>query len=100
MKCLSQARAPAVHNFLLGFLLCRSLLRELIFKLRHTDFLAAEFHAFHFQSKSLIQSAFTRDCDPPTGGHHAMPGKSMRLTQCAYDQPRTARNPRCASDCS
>lgn len=80
LNSLAQARAPAVHGPL--FLLRSSLLRELVFKLRHPDFSAAEFYAFHFQSKALVQAAFAGNCDAPTGGHHAMPGKSLRLAQC------------------
>ena len=94
---LAQARAPAVHGLL--FLLRGSLLRKLIFKLRHPDFSSAEFHTFHLQSKSLIETAFTRNRNTSSGGYHAMPGEAVRLAQCADDEARTAGNPGRASDC-
>ena len=89
---LSQARAPALHSLLLGLFLCRSLLRKSKLKLRHPHFFAAEFYAFHFQSKALVQAAFTGDRDAPSGSHHAVPGKTVRLAQCADHKARAAGN--------
>src|SRR6478735_4565242 len=66
---------------------------KLVLKLRHPNFLAAEFHAFHLQSKALIQAAFAGDRNASPRGHHAMPGKSFRLAQCTDHKTRAAGNP-------
>lgn len=87
---------PCPGRFLLQ--LRRFLPWELVFKLRHTNFPAAKFHAFHLQTKALIQAAFSGDCNTSAGGHHAMPGKAVRLAQCANDETRTAGNSGRASD--
>jgi hypothetical protein len=75
------------------------LLPEEELELRHAHLLAAEFDAFHFQAKPLIQAAFSGDCDPAPGSYYAMPGKSVRLAQCADNETRTARNSGRAGDC-
>ncbi len=49
----------ARSSFLCG-LLRLALLRKLEFKLSHADFFAAEFYAFHFQTKALIQAMLRR----------------------------------------
>ena len=85
----SQARAPAVHGLLNDFFLW-----ELKFKFRHAHFPAAEFHAFHFQSKALVQTAFAWDRNTPSGGDHAMPRQSVRLAQCADNKARSTGKPR------
>src|SRR5882724_1726988 len=71
------------------FLLCLGAKLEL--KLAHPYFLAAEFYAFHFQAKTLVQATFTGNRDSATGGHHAMPGKSVGMCERAYHLPGSAR---------
>jgi len=87
---------PCPGRFLLQ--LRRFLPWELVFKLRHAHFSAAKFHAFHLQTKAMIQAAFSGNRDSATGGHYAMPGKTVRLAQCSDDETRTARNPSRLSD--
>jgi hypothetical protein len=87
---------PSPGRFIL--LLRRFLSWELVFKFRHPDFSAAEFHAFHFQSKALVKAAFTGDRNTPSGGHHAMPGQSLRLAQCTDHKARASGNAGRASD--
>jgi hypothetical protein len=98
LNSLAQARAPAVHGLL--FLLRSSLLRKLIFKLRHSDFSAAEFHAFHLEAKTLVKTAFAEDRNASPGGDNAVPGKTVRLAQCADHKARASGNPGCAGDSS
>src|SRR5882724_5167332 len=64
------------------FLLCRGAKLEL--KLAHPYFLAAEFYAFHFQAKTLVQAAFAGNRNPATGSHPSMPGKSVGSCQRAH----------------
>src|SRR6185437_620671 len=73
------ARAPAAHILFLlhRFLLHRSLLRELKFKLLHSHFSAAEFYSFHFQAEALVESVFTGRGDPSARRHDSMPGQTM-----------------------
>src|SRR5712672_3117295 len=80
------------------FLLCRGAKFEL--KLAHPYLLAAEFHAFHFQAKTLIQATFTGNRDSATGRYDAMPGKSVRLAQRANHLAGSAGKPSSAGDCS
>src|SRR6476646_8262487 len=73
-------------------MLRRFLSWKLVLKLRHPNFLAAEFHAFHLQSKALIQAAFAGNGNASPRGHHAMPGESFRLAQCTDDTARAPWN--------
>src|SRR5260221_5417106 len=74
-SCLTQARAPPLHSLFL---------RKLVLKLAHPYLLAAEFHAFHFQAKTLVQATFPGNRNPATGGHDSMPGKSVGSCQRAH----------------
>src|SRR6476646_1689549 len=69
-----------------------------VLKLRHAHFFAAEFHAFHFQPKTLIQAAFAGNRDPAACGHHAMPGQPVRLAQGAYNEAPTTEKTSCLGD--
>jgi hypothetical protein len=71
---------------------------KLVFKLRHAYFPAAEFHAFHFQTKALIQTTFAGNGNPASGGHNTMPGQTVRLRQRADYEPRSSRNSGCRGD--
>ena|SRR5215471_12828511 len=66
---------------------------KLELELRHPHFSAAKFHAFHLQTKALVQASFTGDGDASAGSHHAMPGKSVCLTEHSHHHARSARNP-------
>lgn len=73
---------------------------KLKFKLFHSYFSAAEFHAFHFQTEALVESVFTGRGDPSARRHDPMPGQIMRLPEYTNHKPRSAGKTRGLGDSS
>lgn len=73
---------------------------KLKLKLLHPYLSSAELHAFHFQSKALVQPSFPGDSNPAAGGDYAMPGQSMRLAEHADYKPSAPGKSGGAGHCS